>query len=567
MGPDHTALNVDFADIVLTDGRIYTVDEKRSWAEAVAIRDKEIEFVGSNEGVRSFIGPETEVYPLDGRLVLPGFIDSHAHPTMGSLFADMVGLENLPSLKSYQDAVLHFFRNNPGIKVMYGTGWENAHFPPTGPLKGDLDEIVDDIPLSLLSEDGHALWVNSRAIELAGVTKDGPCPKGGVIERDPETGEPSGTFREDAMDLINNALPPLSIEQIKQGLRAFAELAASEGITTIHDAMLFAPGHKGSCLGFGAHRKNTEAFSELAESGDLTLRVRGSFHTSPELGISQLPLLKKACEKYNHPLFQAHSIKFFIDGVVEGHTAYLMEPYTNAPDYYGEKLWEIEDLEEMFNAVEREKLQIHVHSIGDQATKMTLDAFSYASSQNEKRDARHQITHLHLVAEDDFGRFKELDIIGVPQPMWFQKGLDYEELALSYLGRERADRQYPMKRFIDEGVMLASASDWPVSMPCPPLLGIYGGVTRIERGKSGDEDILGPEERVSLEEMIASYTINGAYANFLENETGSIEVGKKADLAVLEQNLFEIPAENIHEARVLLTIFEGREVFRDASFE
>jgi predicted amidohydrolase YtcJ len=223
-------------------------------------------------------------------------------------------------------------------------------------------------------------------------------------------------------------------------------------------------------------------------------------------------------------------------------------------------------LNKLSSNLDREKVQIHVHIIGDAAARITLDALEYAQKINGARDSRHAITHLQLVAPEDIQRFKQLAVIGLPQPFWFSVGDYYWQLALPYLGKERADSQYPMRSFIEAGVIMASASDFPVTIPFDPLIGIQLGITRSEIGVE-PEEILWPEERVTLEEMIATFTFNGAYANFLDNETGSLEVGKQADIVVLDQNLFEIPATEISQTKVQLTLVNGNVVFSDLDFE
>ena len=418
----------------------------------------------------------------------------------------------------------------------------------------------------MMSSDCHAIWVNSAALKSAGITKNTSNPEGGVIERDPETGEPSGTLRENAMDLIHNVLPSFTVEQLKEGILAYADTAAKEGITMVHDPMLILPDETATLLGSELLRNNITAFSQLAAENRLTLRVRGSLLAAPEKGSSQLPAFIAQRKKLKDPLFQAHSIKIFVDGVIEGSTGYLLEPYEHMPEFRGTFLWDTEVLKESFKIFDKENFQIHVHAIGDAATRITLDAFEYARNANGARDSRHQITHLQLVDPEDIPRFAALDVIGIPQPIWHMQGEYYAMLSLPYLGRERADRQYPMKSFINAGVKMASASDFPVTVPCPPLLGIMMGITRCEPGILGSDEVLCPEECMSLDEMIESFTINGAYANFLEQETGSLEVGKAADLVVLDRNLFEIPASEINNANVLLTLFEGKEVYRDHPF-
>lgn len=552
-----------YADLVLQNGAIYTVNSLKPWASALGIRDRTIVFVGGEEDVSEWIGPKTEVIDLKGKTVLPGFVDSHAHISAAVFMVAQADLHGLPTLDAYKVAIYQFFQKNPELEVIYGSGWADGLFPSTGPLKGDLDAVVPDKPVSVRSYDGHSVWANSPALSLAGITKDTQDPLGGVIERDQNSGEPSGTLRETAMDLIQSALPPFTIEQLKAGIMAYQKMAAEAGITTSHDAMLVIPGTTGSYLGSGPARNNTTAFSELMEAGKLTVHVRGSFLITPEGGFDQVRVLKEESLKHKHLSFKARSAKIFVDGVIEGGTGYLLEPYVHKPDYLGECLWEQDALNEVCAALDHEGIQIHVHAIGDAATRMTLDSLEYARERNGPRDSRHLITHIHLVHPDDIPRFGELGIVGVPQPFWFGKGEYYEKLALPYLGKERADRQYPMKSLVDEGVILASASDFPVTYPCPPLLGIMTGITRSESGVEDPEQVLWPEESLTLEEMIASFTYNGAYANFLEDQLGSIEVGKLADLVVLDQDLFGLPVREIGDTKVLMTLFEGQEVFLD----
>jgi len=552
------------ADIVFQNGNIYTVDRHRSQAEAVAVNGKDIIYVGSNSKAAEFIGPKTEVIDLRGKMVLPGFIDSHAHASATINEDDSVMLFHLKTAEDYVAAVKEFAFKHPDLSVIYGHGWNNEVFRPEGPLKEELDTVVTDRPVSLMSNDGHSIWVNSRALDMAGITKETPCPSGGMIEMNTATGEPSGTIRETARDLIQNVLPPYTVEQMKTGIRDFMLEAARVGITTVHDPLLLLPDSGGQLNGYGSARNSIPAYEELVKSAELTCRVRGTILTDPTKGDSQVPALGAACDEQKDPLFRISGAKVFIDGVVEGGTAYLHEPYAHKPDFRGEPLWEPEHLNALCRAADQENLQIHIHAIGDAAIRMSLDALAYARQRNGQRDSRHLITHLQVVDYADIPRFAELGVVGVPQPFWHVKGEYFWGLEAKYLGRERAGKEYPMKSFLDAGVTLASASDYPVQVPSPPLVGIMIGVLRCIPGDPDPNEILGSQERMTLPDMIASFTINGAYANFIEDETGSIEVGKKADLVVLERNLFDIPTEEIGDVKVLMTMFEGKAVLRDS---
>jgi hypothetical protein len=553
------------ADLVLQNGFVYTVDKQHRHTEAVAVRDNKIAYVGHTEGVQEYIGPNTEVIDLTGKMLLPGFVDSHAHASATINEDDSVMLYHLESKEAYVAAVKSFAEKHPDMDVIYGNGWNNEAFPPLGPLKEDLDRVVSDRPVSLMSNDGHSIWVNTRALEMAGVTKDTPCPYGGMIEMNPATGEPSGTIRETARDLVQNVLPPYTVEQMKIGIREFMAEAARVGITTVHDPMLLLPESDGQLNGYGSARNCIPAYEALLENREMTLRVRGTILTDPTKGDTQVPAIVSACNRQQNPLFQITGAKVFVDGVVEGGTAFLLEPYAHKPDFRGEPLWEQKDLNALCRAVDREKRQIHIHAIGDAAIRMSLNALAYAKDQNGRRDSRHLITHLHVVDYADIPRFAELNIVGVPQPFWHVKGEYFWGLEAKYLGRERAEKEYPMKSFLDAGVTLACASDYPVQVPSPPLLAIQLGITRCIPGEKDPNEILGPDERMSLEDMIAAYTINGAYANFAEKETGSIEVGKKADMIVLDRNLFDIPETEIAATEVLMTLFEGKAIYRDQS--
>lgn len=541
-------MNIIKADLVLKNSSIYTVDKNRSLAQAVAIKESHIVFVGSNDDIEIFIGPDTVVMDLQGKMVLPGFVEAHAHPSHAMDLVGNISLYSCDSAEEYVEEISKFVESHPDRKFFRGSGWADTFFPNLGPTRENLDAIIPDRPIALVSYDGHSMWVNSVTLEKAQITKVTPDPEGGRIERNPQTGEPSGTLRETAFKLVESVIPEYSLEERKNALLAYQDMAVRVGITMSHDAMLDA--------------QAIAALNALAEETQLKIRFRGSITLDPDIDLQkQVQMVMVERSKNTHPYFQTPAAKIFVDGVLEGGTAYLLEPYAHKPDFRGEPIWGAEILNAASISLDKENLQIHFHVIGDAAARITLDALEQALESNGKRDARHLITHLQLVTPEDVQRFAQLGAVGIPQPFWFKVDEYYAELALPYLGKERADKQYPMQSFIDAGVIMASSSDFPVTIPFDPLIAIQTGITRSTNG-----DILWPEERTTLEEMIASYTYNGAYANFLEKETGSIEVGKQADLIILDQNLFEIPVEKISETEVLLTIVAGKEVYRSAAF-
>lgn len=549
-----TSTDLKSADIIFRNTYIFTVDSSNSKAEALAIKGGKFVFVGDNEGVKGFIGDKTKVIDLKGKMILPGFIDAHCHPISSYRYFYELNLYDLKTAEEFQIALKKYLTDHPDAKYIKGKGWSNTDFPKTGPDKIIIDEIVKDIPDSFSSEDGHSKWVNSKTLELAKITKETKNPTGGVIEKDPITGEPNGTLRENAADLVSDIFPVYSVEELMKGLEAYQKMVLSFGITSAHDAYLDAGSNE------------TEAYRNLESNKILKMRFRASLYIDPEKSIEQIKSLIDERNKNTGSLFQTNSAKIFIDGVVEGSTAYLKEPYQHLPDSYGELLWNLDKLNNICSELDKNNFQIHVHAIGDAATSVILDAFEFAELQNGKRDSRNSITHLQLVDESDIKRFKDLTVVALPQPYWFIKDDYYYNIQVPYLGHERADKEYPMKSFFDEGVVVASSSDYPVTIPCNPLEAIQYGTTRSEFSTTDSTEILWPEEKVTLEQMIRSFTINGAYANFLEKETGSIEVGKKADLIVLNKNLFEIPVTEISKSKVLMTLFEGKVVFVDSTF-
>ncbi|WP_419879283.1 amidohydrolase [Brevibacillus centrosporus] len=543
------------ADQVFTNGVVYTVDRNRNVEQAVAIRGDQIVYVGSSEGANKYIGKTTKVTDLQGKMVLPGFIDSHTHAskTTGLIFS--IDLFDGGSIEEYVATIKAFIKEHPNEPTLQGRGWTNPVAPGIGPRKEVLDEIDAKTPIALTSDDGHSLWVNSASLALAGITKDTANPEGGIIERDPMTGEPSGTLREKAMDLVLKKIGGYTIAQYKSGIEEYQQKAVERGVTTVRDPdMLRYP-------------NVLEAYEELAKENKLTIRFRNAVTANPDKGPEQIADFVKIREREQYPLFQVNAVKIFMDGVVEGATAYLEKPYEHK-ETNGELIWKVDNYNKTAAAADKAGFQLHVHSIGDASTRIALDGMEYAEKQNGAHDARHSLVHLQLVNPTDIERFKKLGAVGIVQPFWFmQEDGYYDEIEVPYLGQERAEKEYPMKSFINKGVHIASSSDYIVTPEFNPLHGIQQGVTRIADGETDPNKIANPDERATLADMIASFTIDGAYANHVEDITGSLEPGKKADLVILDQNLFTTPANKIKDVQVLLTLVEGKPVYQSQAGE
>ena len=560
------------ADTVFKNGYIYTVNPGARVANAVAVKDGRIVYVGSNQGARAFVGAHTKVVKLGGKMMLPGFIDSHIHASMTVSGLYSVLLYGMTSVDEYVAAVAQFADDNPDMDVIRGEGWSNTVVPGKGPLASSLDAVVSDRPVVIMSEDYHSTWVNTKALELAGITGATPDPEDGVIERidgtqaaDPPYGTPSGTLRETAGNLVTDLLPDYTVQQYKDGVAYFQqEIAAPLGITTVFDPLMHVGGH------------GAQALEEMASAGDLTVRFRAALALDPADELATwMPAARAERAKHTHDMFKTPAVKIFADGVVEGHTAYLNEPYADALEYKGDAsfrgvpIWQPDVLNRTFARLDKAGFQIHTHAIGDAATTETLDALAHARKANGRRDWRPGITHIQLVAPEDFARFARLGVTAVPQPYWFVKDDYYTYLQLPYLGLPRADEEYPMKSFFDAGVTVASASDYPVTIPPDPLAGIAVGVNRWAPDLVYEypeppslEGVLWPEERVSVQRMIRSFTIEGAKANFLEKRIGTIKVGKRADLVVLDKNLLKVKDKTeLFGVHVLFTMGSGEVLY------
>ena len=540
--------SLTLADMVFVNGQVYTVDAARSWATAIAIRNGKIVFVGSDMAAKQFIGTRTRVINLQGKFVLPGFHDSHVHPIESSLELSQCNLNEKTSKSQILDEIRQYVTTHPKEPWIRGGGWQLFVFANANPHKSLLDAICADRPVYLVAADGHSAWVNSRALQIAGITKSTPDPPNGRIERDSTTGEPTGTLRENAADLVAKFLPKYSEKDYLEGLRRGLKLANQFGITSIQDA--------------SAKETHLKAYAELDRRGELTVRVRAAMYVDPEKGLQQLDKLKEWRTRFQGKNLSANSVKIFADGVIEPHTAALLEPYIGLGEERGKPNWEAKALTEMVQALDREGFQIHVHAIGDRAIRMALDAFENARKVNGSRDSRHHIAHLELINPADIPRFRSLNVIANFQPLWAYADPYITKLTEPVLGPQRSRWLYPIASVVNSGALVVCGSDWSVSS-LNPLEAMQIAVTRrgLDEGK-GKAWI--EEELVELPVIIAGYTINGAYVNFQNRFVGSLEAGKSADITILDRNLFAVQKTDIHKAKVLLTMMNGKVVYRDA---
>ncbi len=538
------------ADLALTGGTIYTVDGARSWAQAIAISDGRIIFVGTDADARAHIGPDTQVVDLKGRMVVPGFQDVHIHPISGGIEASACDLNALATVDEYVAAIKQYADQHPEEPWITGGGWAMSAFGPGALARRELiDAVVPDRPVILWSRDGHTTWVNSKALEVAGVTNDTPDPADGRIDRNPKTGAAVGSLQEGASSLVAAKLPPTTDAQREAGLRYAIKMLNGFGITAIQDA--------------NVDEDDLRAYRKLDDAGELPLRVVGSIWWERDQGLEQIENIKRIRSEYSKGRIDAGTVKIMQDGVMENFTGVVLEPYQlpGKEKTYGIPMIEPELLKQTTTKLDAEGFQVHFHAIGDGAVRQSLDAIEAARTANGDLGHRHHISHIQLIHPDDQPRFRKLGVIANFQPLWACADDYVTELTLPFISPATAQYMYPIGSMEKSGAVVAFGSDWSVSSANPFE---EMGTAIIRRcGPSDAQGAFLPNESITLPEAIAAFTINAAYTNRDEKNSGSLEVGKVANLAVLDRNLFEIPLAEIWNTKVLVTLFEGQPVHGD----
>jgi predicted amidohydrolase YtcJ len=548
-----------YADIIFINGEIYTVDAKRSWAEAVSIKGNRIVQVGTVKEAMTLLGDRTRIVDLNGKMMLPGFQDVHVHPIEAGMGYLGCSLHEGKSADDYAKLVAQCAAKQITASFIEGAGWTMDQFPGGLPDKKLLDAVEPDRPVILKSATGHQLWSNSAALDLAGVDAETPDPVGGRIDRYPGSKEPSGSVQENsAMNLIFAARPHYTESQMFEALAFGQRYLNQYGVTTVQDALLKLDGKEAYVGG--------PTYMAFDQSGKLTLRVVGALVWNTQLGLEQIDRIIDARERFNSPRFSAPSVKIWLDGVIEVHTAALLAPYLDRSDgYKGELLINPKLLNEIVARLDSLGFQIHFHAIGDAAIRSSLDSLEFALNKNGVRDSRHHLSHIQLFDPSDIKRFRNLKAIANFQPYWAWADRFITELTIPKLGSQRSRWLYPIASLVNSGATVAFGSDWFVTSG-NPMLGIETAITRRDP-LSNDGPAFHDQERIRLHEAIAAYTINGAYVNFLDDELGSIEAGKLADLIVIDRNLFNIPPQEISEAQVLLTLLDGEPVYGNWDLE
>ena len=542
---DKTA-TVEFADVLFVNGAVYTMDINRSWATSVGLRDDKIVYVGFDGGGTALQGPDTRVIDLRGKMMMPSFQDVHIHPTYAGKQALTVNLNGKGSLDAYVATVKAYADSNPDEPWILGGGWSMDIFGPGARAsKKLLDAVVPDRPVYLTSQDGHTGWANSAALKAAGIDEDTQDPASGIVDRVAETGEIIGSLQEGAMDLMSPHIPPSSPEFDQKSLKYSVDLLNSWGITAITDAWVQQP--------------DLDAYRALDERGELSLRVVASLWWERTLGLEQIQDFKRLRKEYSSGNIVAGTVKIMQDGVMENYTAAMSEPYYVDGLPTGIPMVKPTFLKEVVTALDAEGFQVHFHAIGDAAITHCLDAVAAAIDVNGNSHRRHHVSHLQAIHPNDLSRFRELDVIANFQPLWAYADSYITDLTIPFIGDERANWLYTIRSVINAGGMIAFGSDWSVST-ANPFPQIETAITRTDADADADADAFMPHETIDLATALAAFTTNSAYVNGIDEVSGSIQVGMLADLVVLDRNLFSIPAKQISETKVLLTLFGGRPV-------
>lgn len=526
--------------LLLLNAKVYTMDPAAPRAEAVAIRGPRILAVGKEDDLRDLAeGDGWRVIDLGGKTVLPGFIDCHLHFLWYALGPSRVQLDGAYSLEATLNRVKrHVDQAEPGEWVL-GWGWNDADWQDAAsPSREDLDRVAADNPVALKKKDGHVVWANSLALRVAGIDEQTGDPPGGRIERDEDTGRLVGIFKEEAMDLIYDVAPLPGPETRQEALLRAMREAQALGLTGIHD-----------CDG----SESLSDYQEMLSRGELGLRVfmmipRENLHEEIRLGLRS---------GFGNEYLRIGNVKVFSDGTLGSQTAQMLEPFVGQPENLGIAAISQEELEDVVERAADAGIACSVHAIGDRANRRVLNAFAKLHQKSTGAGLRHRIEHVQLLHPEDVGRFKELDIIASMQPIHATSDTDLAERY--WAGRE--DWAYAWRSLLNAGARLALGSDAPVES-MHPLVGIHAAVTR-QRADGQPEGGWYPEQCLSVAQAVHGYTLGAAYSSGEEKEKGSIAAGKLADLAVLSQDIFEIPPQEILNTRVVATIFDGRVVHGD----
>ncbi|WP_034271469.1 amidohydrolase [Haloechinothrix halophila] len=545
---------------VFRNGAVFCADAARTTASAVAVRDGVVVAVGGDAEVATYVASADDVVDLSGQLLVPGFVDAHVHPVMGGVERLRCDLTAGETIDDYV-ATIHEYAARSSQPWVLGGGWSMSAFPGGCPSKEVLDDVVPDRPVYLPNRDHHSAWVNTLALELAGIDETTTDPVDGRIERDAH-GCPTGTLHEGAANLVARLVPPDTQRDMDDGLREAQRYLHSLGVVGWQDAMVDVGGS-----GASPH----EAYLRAQEEGWLTARVSAALwwdRTCPRDGIAdQVAALAKLRDEVAclGNRYRAPTVKVMLDGVAETHTAAMLEPYLDRCGHptgnTGMSFLDATLAAEVTTALDAAGFQVHFHALGDRAVRDALDALSLARAVNGTADRRHHLAHVQLVHPDDVPRFRPLAATANIQALWATHEPQMDELTIPFLGTQRARRQYPFGDLFRAGATLAMGSDWPVSTP-DPLAAIHVAVNRVHYGAAPGASPLGQPQALPLQVALSTYTAGSAWVSQLNQWTGTIAVGRPADLVVLDRDPFDVSPDQIGSTAVERTYVDGHLVYR-----
>jgi predicted amidohydrolase YtcJ len=539
------APGVAAADLVVLNGKVYP-GGGAPFAQAVAVRGNQVLLVGTNEQVNALVGSATTVVDAHGGAVVPGFDDSHLHVISGGLTLQQALLGDAISIDALKETIRQFAAAHPDRPWVLGRGWTYTSVPGGLPNRQQLDEAVPNRPALMTCFDGHTTWVNTKALEMAGITRTTPSPEGGEIVKDPKTGEPTGVLKEHAQGLVRKLVPAWTKDDQREAVRAAVRTAHAFGVTSVQNA--------------GDGPEEMALFDSLRKSGELDLRVYSAMDVEPGFTEKDANRIDELWRKYgDDPMLKTGAVKLYIDGVIDSHTAVMLKPYSNKP-VNGPALWKTEEFERVITMLDKRGWQVWVHAIGDGGVRMTLDAYERAAAANPAppRGRRHRIEHAETIDSADIPRFATLNVIASQQP--FHGTPDLLGSWLPNIGEERASRGWAYGSIRAAGGRIAFGSDWGV-VSMDPRIGLHTAVNRTSLGGRPAGGWL-PEQKLSMTAAIDAYTSGAAYASFDEQRKGTLAPGMLADITVLGTDVFANPPEKVLDAKVDATIFDGKVVYR-----
>jgi predicted amidohydrolase YtcJ len=537
---------------IFINARAYTLDEKMPWAEAVAVDGDTIVYVGDNAGALALAGKSTKQHDLKGQMLLPGFIDAHMHPVAGGAFAKALSLDTFGTVEQWTTAIDQYAEENADAPIIFGYGFLATTFGPAGPSREQIDAVVADRPVLIMDEGFHGAWANSKALAALNITRDtvDPTPGFSYYKRD-GNGNPTGYLLEGTAGMAMDELDVITREIVAQGTTYVIDTLNRYGVTSIFDA---------GAIGY--EESLAPVLSGIEAAGEMTVRITGSYRPG---GPEDVEHAVARAEQWGATIkgenYHYNVLKIMLDGTVEGRTAAMFEDYQGEPGNSGETVFTQDQMIQMISGAAGKQIDVHVHALGERAVHETLNAIEAARTAFPDSRTRYAICHIQVITDDDLPRFAQLDVIAQSTPLWSS----YDSYGKEFVSEDQFSRFWRFNSLHESGVKLTWGSDFPASgagmLGMSPILQMEIGHTRQNPGEPDAPIQPRITERLDIDTLIRGYTIDAAYQLHREDSLGSLTVGKKADLVILDKNLFEVDAYEIHKTQVMMTVMDGNIVY------